>query len=172
LPGVAARVVDDNNVDVGVDVVGHLLVRGPTLFKGYLDDDSAVVDDAGFFATLDLASIDSEGQLSIVSRRGDLIVSGGENIYPVQIEEVLARCPGVVDVGVAALADAKWGQRPVAFVVLADAMDVQGAGVSAFGASALSRLQRPDRVVVVDELPRNAMGKLDRKMLRQWADLL
>lgn len=163
LPGMRARILDDAGHAVAAGVVGNLFIAGPTLFRGYLDDDRDVVDEDGFFATLDLASIDDEGRVAIAARRTDLILSGGENLYPVQIEEVLARCDGVVDVAVVAVDDDTWGQRPWALVVL---RGVAAADVEAFAAEALPRLQRPDRIVVVDALPRNAMQKLDRRAAR------
>ncbi|MDP2339813.1 MAG: AMP-binding protein [Deltaproteobacteria bacterium] len=166
LPGNRLRVVDDDRREVRVGDIGEIEVRGPTIFRGYLDDDdatAAALPGDGFLRTRDLGFVDDDGALSVVARRSDLIVSGGENLYPAMIERVLQRCRAVVDVAVVPVADEQWGQRPAALLVLRPGGDV--AEVRAFAASELSRLSRPDRFVVVDALPKNALGKLERHRL-------
>lgn len=167
LPGNVMRVVDDERREVCVGTVGEIEVRGPTVFRGYLDDDdatAAALPGDGFLRTRDLGFVDDDGALCVVARRSDLIVSGGENLYPAMIERVLQRCRAVHDVAVIAIDDQRWGQRPAALLVLKDGGDVDE--VRAFAAAELSRLSLPDRFVVVDALPqRNAMGKLDRQAL-------
>lgn len=168
LPGVVVDVRDDRGSSVDHGVVGDVFVKGPTLFAGYLDGPVAVCDDRGFFATGDLGSVDDAGRLRIAARRTDLILSGGENLYPAEIEAVLARCPGVVDVAVVGVPDAVWGQRPVA-VVAGNGVFVDVDAVVAFAQSALPKIKRPDRVVVVVALPRLGNGKVDRAALLRLA---
>lgn len=167
LPDNEVRVVDDERRAVRAGTVGEIEVRGPTVFRGYLDDDGAsalALPGDGFLRTRDLGFIDDDGALCVVARRADLIISGGENLYPAMIERVLQRCRAVLDVAVIGIDDAKWGQRPAALLVLRAGTNVDE--VRAFAAAELSRLSLPDRFVVVDALPpRNAMGKLDRQAL-------
>jgi O-succinylbenzoic acid--CoA ligase len=170
LPGVVVDVRDAAGHSVDVDVVGDVFVKGPTLFAGYLGGPVALCD-RGFFATGDLGSVDAAGRLRIAARRTDLILSGGENLYPAEIEAVLARCPDVVDVAVVGVPDDVWGQRPVAIVARAQGAEVgvDVDAVAAFARAALPKIKRPDRIVAVDILPRLGNGKVDRAALLRLA---
>lgn len=137
IPGVEIRLVD-----------GEIEVRGPTVAKG-----------AGeWLRTKDLGEIDAQGRLKILSRRADLIVSGGENVYPAEIEAVLRECAGVRDVAVVPRDDATWGQVPVAVIAGA----VTDETLNAFVRARLASFKVPRAWVHVEEVPRNATGKIDR----------
>lgn len=143
----------------------EIYVRGPSVTAGYLDDPAATerakVD--GWFRTGDLGYFDAEGYLYILDRRDDLIVSGGENVYPAEIESALLGHPDVVDAGVTAVPHAKWGQVPVAYVVRRGA--VSSAVLRDYLAQRLARYKLPVSIRFVESLPRNAGGKLLRRSL-------
>ena len=149
--------------------IGLIEVRGPTLFAGYLEDSTArsSVSSDGWFQTGDAGYLDREGYLYVVDRRDDLIVSGGENVYPGEIERVLSEHPLVVDAGVIGVADEAWGSRPVAAVVWRGDRDTANLNLLRHCEERLSSYKVPDRIVVVPELPRSASGKLLRRTLRE-----
>jgi malonyl-CoA/methylmalonyl-CoA synthetase len=156
LPGVEARVEEGT---------GELLVRGPQVFAGYLDrpeaTGAAFVE--GWFRTGDLAEVD-EGYLRILGRSGDVVISGGFNVYPAEVEAVLARHPGVAEVAVAGTPSAEWGEVVTAWVVPAGTgLDV--GALLEFAAGQLAPYKRPRLVRLVEDLPRNAMGKVTRSAL-------
>jgi O-succinylbenzoic acid--CoA ligase len=148
---------------------GEILVRGPVVMAGYAGRPDhtarAVVD--GWLHTGDIGTLDAEGYLYVLDRRDDLIVTGGENVYPAEVEAALLACPGVTEAGVIGVADASWGQRVVAIVRLATSA---GSGTAeALRAHCRGRLagyKVPSEIRVVDEpLPRTASGKLQRRLL-------
>jgi len=150
-------------------VDGELHVRGPNLFVEYdgAPEATAAAFDDGWYATGDAAHIDAAGVVRIEGRSDDLIISGGENIDPVEVEDVLAAAPGVQEVAIVGGASQRWGHAPVAFVV-ADAtlgsptLDE----LRAFGQSTLARFKLPTELHIVEELPRTALGKVQRFALR------
>lgn len=155
LPGMLVRIVD-----------GVIQVRGPTLFNGY-EQDGAVNEPLasdGWFSTGDLGELDAAGYLTVHGRRTDLIVSGGENVYPAELESVLARHPQIAEAGVYGVADAEWGQV-VAAVLVARGTPPGDAELEAWFAANLAGYKRPRRWRWVDELPRTATGKLQRQLL-------
>ena len=121
----------------------------------------------GWFPTGDIGYLDEEGYLYIVDRRSDLIISGGENIYPAEIENVLAGHANILEVGVCGKEDAEWGSVPVAFVVVSG--DVTEEQLTAYCMEHLARYKVPKEFRFVDSLPRTASNKLVRRELRQWA---
>lgn len=154
LPGLEVSVVTDHGTPAAVGEIGLIRVKGPT-----------VTPVAGeWLETNDLGSLDSRGRLSIAARRVDLIVSGGENVYPAEVEAALLESGLVDDVGIAPVDDATWGQIPVAFVVWKRAADEPA--LLAFARSRLAAFKIPKRVVTLETLPRNASGKLLRHRLR------
>ncbi len=164
LPGVATRVVDDADRPLPADGVGHLLVRGATLFDGYLNRDDAPFTDDGWFRTGDAAVIDEAGQHRIVGRaKDDLIKTGGYRVGAGEIEAVLLEHPAVREVAVIGVPDADLGQR-IAAVVVADG-DPDEQELIAHVAAQLSRHKRPREVRFVEALPRNAMGKVQKNRL-------
>jgi malonyl-CoA/methylmalonyl-CoA synthetase len=142
-------------------------VRGPNVFAGYLggvDADALAAD--SWFRTGDLGRADPDGYLRIVGRSKELIITGGFNVYPRDVEEVLRDHPGVVDVAVVGVPDPEWGERVVACVVTAETADgATGEALLAWAAERLAPYKRPREVRFVDELPRNAMGKVVRAAL-------
>jgi o-succinylbenzoate---CoA ligase len=146
---------------------GEIVVRGPTVTPGYADrpEETARALRGGWLHTGDIGRLDDDGYLYVLDRRSDLIVSGGENVYPAEIEAVLAAHPAVAEAGVAGQDDARWGRVPVAFVVLRPGASATPDELIAFCGERLARYKVPARVHVVDALPRNAAGKLLRHKL-------
>ncbi|MBW0102435.1 long-chain fatty acid--CoA ligase [Pseudonocardia sp. KRD291] len=168
---VEARIVDADDRDVPVETVGELLVRGPNVFVGYWMNPSATAEAfrAGWFHTGDLGRMDSEGYITLVDRKKDMIISGGENVYPIEVEQVLFRHPGVLDAAVVGGPDQKWGERVVA-VVVADPAAGQEPGADeliTWCRERLAHFKCPREVHLVQELPRNATGKLLKTELRK-----
>jgi O-succinylbenzoic acid--CoA ligase len=150
------------------DLPGEIVVRGPTVMPGYLNSpgETARALDGGWLHTGDVGYVDSEGYLYVLDRRDDLIVSGGENVYPAEIEAVLQSHSEVVEAGVYGAADERWGQTPVAVVVLRDGSGVTAEDLVAFCRERLAAYKTPSRIVFAPSLPRNAAGKLVRNELR------
>jgi len=149
----------------GEGPAGEILVRGPTITAGYLDraEANARAFRDGWFHTGDIGQMDEEGYLYVLDRRDDLIISGGENVYPAEVESVLRSHPAVVDAGVVGKPHKDWGQSPVAFVVQRGA--VSESELKSFCEARLARYKIPSEVRFVAELPRNANGKLLRRSL-------
>ena len=168
---VDARIVDADDRDVPVDTVGELLVRGPNVFVGYWMKPEATAEAfrGGWFHTGDLGRIDADGYITLVDRKKDMIISGGENVYPIEVEQVLFRHSGVLDAAVIGGPDEKWGECVVA-VVVADptAEQVPGADeLIAWCRERLAHFKCPREVHLMAELPRNATGKLLKTELRK-----
>jgi fatty-acyl-CoA synthase len=151
-------------------VEGEIWVRGPNVMRGYWNDSAAtaaVLTGDGWFRTGDLARMDDEGYFWIVGRSKDVIISGGENIYPAELENVLADCPQVAESAVIGIADAKWGEAACALVVRKPGAQLDADGVLALFRDRLARYKHPRRVVFVESLPKNALGKVLRQELRK-----
>lgn len=146
---------------------GEVYIKGPHVTPGYIGhfaEQSPLID--GWLATGDIGYLDGEGYLYIVDRRSDLIISGGENIYPAEIENVLAGHPNVREVGVCGKEHAKWGQTPVAFIVVSGAISKDE--LIAFCTERLAKYKVPTDLLFVETLPRNASNKLMRRELKKW----
>lgn len=147
---------------------GEITVKGPNVTIGYLNRPKAnresFVD--GWFATGDIGYVDEEGYLYVLDRRSDLIISGGENIYPAEIEEVLLSHPAIIDAGVAGVEDQKWGQVPYGFVVAAT--DISSDEIISYCEQKLAAYKLPKKIIFCDSLPRNAANKLLRRKLVQF----
>jgi fatty-acyl-CoA synthase len=169
LPGVSARVVDpDSGAVVGRGEVGELEVRGPNVMAGYHDlpeETLAATRPGGWLRTGDLVTMDDRGYLAMTGRLKEMIVSGGENIFPVEIENALLEHPGVAQVAVVGVPDARWGESAVGVVVPADA-GAEPAELEAFLRDRLAAFKVPRRWVFVDELPRTASGKVQKHLIR------
>jgi len=148
--------------------VGEILVRGPTVMAGYWNrpEETARVLRSGWLHTGDLGYVDADGCLFVVDRRDDLIITGGENVYPSEVEEVLRSHPAVADAGVFGMPDPLWGQAVAGAVVLRPGAEVDAAALQAFCAVRLARYKVPRRVWFVAELPRSMGGKVLRRELR------
>ncbi len=156
---------------VGAGKVGQIVVRGPTVTPGYADrpDATAQAIRDGWLYTGDLGYLDEEGYLYVVSRRNDLIISGGENIYPAEIEAVLLSHPGIEEAGVFGVSDERWGQVPVAAVKVRPGATLTADDLRAYCTERLARFKIPAHFRFVDALPRNAAGKLLRHKLNNPA---
>jgi o-succinylbenzoate---CoA ligase len=171
LPTTSIRVVDGQHV-AGPGQIGGIEVRGPTIFDGYAGrEQREAVSEGGWLATGDDGYLDDEGFLYVVDRRQDLIVSGGENIYPAEVERILLQHPSVADAGVVGMASEAWGARPVAAVIWRghDEVNVEGV-LLAHCQARLAAYKVPDRIAVVTALPRSPSGKLLRRELREMLD--
>ncbi|HEY2224869.1 long-chain fatty acid--CoA ligase [Actinomycetospora sp.] len=165
-----ARLVDEAGEDVEVGEVGELVLRGPSVFAGYWNRPEATAEAmrGGWFHTGDLGVRDAQGFVTLVDRRKDMIITGGENVYPIEVEQVLHRHPGVADVAVVGVGDPQWGESVLAVVVPADPDAPPAADdVIAFAREHIAHFKAPRRVEVVGELPRNATGKLLKRTLRE-----
>ncbi|MGI8752011.1 MAG: acyl-CoA synthetase [Acidimicrobiales bacterium] len=168
LPDVEARLVDDNDRTVPVGAVGELVVRGDNITPGYwmLPEATAEAWRGGWFHTGDLGQIDDEGYITLVDRKKDMIISGGENVYPIEVEQILFRYPGVREAAIFGLPAERWGETVVAAVAWESAPDDPVAVID-WCRQRLAHFKCPTRVEVVDELPRNATGKVLKTVLRQ-----
>jgi len=168
-PGVEVRVADEDDHPVADGEVGEILVRAPQVMAGYWDDPDATEQAlrGGWLHTGDLGRIDADGLLHVVDRSKDVIITGGENVSSLEVEDVLLAVPGVSRVAVVAVPDPAWGENVCAVVVPGP----QGVDPDELVASARARLagfKVPRHVVVVDELPVNAAGKVVKAELRAW----
>ncbi|WP_409465259.1 acyl-CoA synthetase [Amycolatopsis sp. GA6-003] len=164
---VEARIVDERDDDVPTGTVGELVLRGPNVFAGYwgLPEASAEALRGGWFHSGDLARADADGFVTLVDRKKDMIISGGENVYPIEVEQVLHRHPDIADVAVIGAPDPQWGETVVA-VVVPENDSLDGDTVIAYCRERIAAFKCPRRVEMVDELPRNATGKLLKRELR------
>ncbi len=170
LPGVSARIVDDDGTGVPADVTGHLLIKGENVFRGYwrMPDKTAEEFDAdGYFRTGDLARWDDDGYISIVGRGKDLIISGGLNVYPKEIETVIDDMPGVVESAVIGLPHPDFGEAVTAVVVREADADLDEQAIISHLKATLANFKVAKRVYFVDALPRNTMGKVQKNQLRE-----
>jgi malonyl-CoA/methylmalonyl-CoA synthetase len=172
LPGVAVRVVDDSDVPLVTGSVGRVQVRGPNVFGGYWrrpDQSAETFTDDGWFRTGDLGAFDSDGYLELVGRSKDLVISGGLNVYPRDVEALLDTLPGVRESAVFGVPDRDLGERVVAVVVAEGDVDLDPETLRAASRTGLAGYQVPKQIVLVDALPRNAMGKVEKAVLREAA---
>ncbi len=167
---VETRVVDDDMTDVAVGEVGEVVHRSPQVMSGYYNDEEKTAEAfaGGWFHSGDLATVDEDGYLTIVDRKKDMIKTGGENVASREVEEVLYEHPGVTEVAVIGLPDAKWIERVCAVVVpRADADTAALADeLTAFGRERLATFKVPKQVELIDALPKNPSGKILKRELR------
>ena len=170
LPDVLFKIVGDDGREVADGAIGEILVKGPNVFSGYWNLDSvnrtAFTSD-GYFRTGDLAKRDADGYIRIVGRAKDMIISGGENIYPKEIEQCLDRIRGVRESAVIGIDDTDLGERVVAVLVTETDCRLDEAGIIAILKSQLAGFKVPKQICFVDELPRNTMGKVQKNKLRE-----
>jgi O-succinylbenzoate-CoA ligase len=162
------RVVDQDGRDIPPGGSGEVLVRGAHVMQGYWNRPDATAEAIrdGWLYTGDLATVDDEGYVYIQDRKKDMIISGGENIYPAEIENVILSHPQVRDVAVIGQASAKWGESPLAVVVKGDAA-LTAEAVVRHCQGRLARYKQPKAVRFVDEIPRNPAGKILKRLLRE-----
>lgn len=171
---VEVRIVDEDGEDVAVGEVGEIVYRGPTVMKGYFKKPEATADAfrGGWFHSGDLVRQDDEGFIYVVDRVKDMIISGGENIYPAEVERAVERHPAVREVAVVGVAHPRWVETPVAVVVAAGEDRPDTEEMVEFLKAGLASYKKPSAVVYVEELPRNASGKILKRSLRdEFGDL-
>jgi malonyl-CoA/methylmalonyl-CoA synthetase len=170
LPGVTVRVTDpDTGKELPRDNIGMIEVKGPNVFKGYWrmpEKTKAEFRDDGFFITGDLGKIDGDGYVHILGRGKDLVISGGFNVYPKEIESEIDAMPGVIESAVIGVPHADFGEGVTAVLVCDKGAKVDETSVLKALDGRLAKFKMPKRVIVVDELPRNAMGKVQKNVLR------
>ncbi len=159
---VEVRLVRESGEAAAVGEVGEVWVRGPNLLLGYWADPDNPAFAEGWFHTGDLARQDEAGFFTIVGRSKDMIISGGENIYPAEIENLLADCPAILEAAVVGQPDARWGEIVVAVVVRAPGADLDAAQVMQLFEQRLARFKHPKRVMFCDALPKTALGKVQK----------
>jgi len=163
------RVVDDEGLEVPPGGHGEILVKGLGVFAAYWRNPTATGEALinGWFHTGDIGFMRPDGSYVIADRKADLIISGGENIYPAELEAILNEHPEIVEAAVLGSADERWGEVPVAVVVLTDKSSMNQGDVQALFEGRLARFKHPHRVMLVDKLPRNVMGKIEKFELRK-----
>ena len=170
LPGVEISITDpDTGAAVPAGEIGMIEVRGPNVFGGYWnrpEKTAAELRETGFFITGDLGKIDDDGYVHIVGRAKDLIISGGYNIYPKEIESVLDSLPEVLESAVIGIPDADFGEAVVALAVAAPGHKIENQRALSSVRDSLARFKHPRVVLEVDELPRNTLGKVQKNVLR------
>jgi malonyl-CoA/methylmalonyl-CoA synthetase len=170
LPGITVRVTDpETGKELPRESVGMIEVKGPNVFKGYWrmpEKTKAEFRDDGFFITGDLGKIDAKGYVHILGRGKDLVISGGFNVYPKEIESEIDAMPGVIESAVIGVPHADFGEGVTAVVVCDNSARIDEASVLKALDGRLAKFKMPKRVIVVDELPRNAMGKVQKNILR------
>ena len=167
LPGCEVKITDGQTT-LGAGEIGMIEVRGANVFQGYWQMSEKTAEELredGFFITGDLGVMDDTGRVSIVGRQKDLIISGGYNIYPKEIEDVINEVDGVVESAVFGVPDADFGEAVVAAVVIRTG-GVDAATIAAEVARQLARFKHPRRYEIMDALPRNTMGKVQKNLLR------
>ncbi|WP_301149746.1 fatty-acid--CoA ligase FadD5 [Mycobacterium simiae] len=167
IPTVSARVVDENMNDVPIGEVGEIVYRAPTLMAGYWNNPAATAEAfaGGWFHSGDLVRMDEDGYVWVVDRKKDMIISGGENIYCAEVENVLASHPGIVEVAVIGRAHEKWGEVPIAVAaVRTDGLRLDD--LDEFLNERIARYKHPKSLEIVDALPRNPAGKVLKTELR------
>ena len=164
-----ARIVDGEGREVAPGARGEIVVRGRNVMSGYWrnPDATAAALRGGWFHTGDIGHVDAHGDYFVDERKNDLIISGGENIYPAEVEAILLAEPRIAEAAVVARADARWGEVPVAVVVLRAGAAMTAAEVTALFDDRIARFKQPRHVVFADALPKNALGKVLRYALRR-----
>jgi O-succinylbenzoic acid--CoA ligase len=165
---VQLRIMNENRPALA-DEPGTIYLKGPTITPGYADRPEATRSAFrdGWFSTGDIGYLDADGYLYVLDRRNDLIISGGENIYPAEIESVLSGHPDVKEAGVCGQDDPQWGQVPIAFVHLRSGSTADADSILDYARQHLARYKIPHAIYFVDALPRNSSGKLLRRELRK-----
>jgi malonyl-CoA/methylmalonyl-CoA synthetase len=170
LPGVEVRVRGETGDRVAEGEPGVLEVRGPNVFAGYWrmpEKTAQEFRDDGFFVTGDIATQDADGRVTLVGRAKDLIIAGGYNIYPAEVEAALDELPQILESAVIGVPHPDMGEGVVAIVVPRDQGFADGAALTAALADSLARFKQPRRIIFIDAIPKNTMGKVQKNLLRE-----
>ena len=176
LPGVELKITNGTTgKTLPIGDIGEIEVRGPNVFKGYWQMPEKTAEELrqnGFFMTGDVGQIDSDGYVHIVGRNKDLIISGGYNIYPKEVELLLDQAPGVLESAVVGVPHPDFGETVIGILVPKDGAQLDLEAISQSISVSLARFKQPQQLIILPELPRNAMGKVQKKTLRaQFQDL-
>jgi len=167
------QIVDGDNNPVAAGVHGEVCIKGPNVMKGYWNRPEATaeaIDKLGWFHSGDIGYLDDEDFLFLCDRVKDMVISGGENVYPAEVESVLYGHPAIVEVAVIGLPDDKWGEAVTAIVVLEEGATLDLEELRAFSGESLARYKQPSQLRFVDILPRNPAGKVQKFKLKEQFD--
>jgi fatty-acyl-CoA synthase len=164
-----AKIIDEAGIELPPDISGEIAVRGPNVFFEYWGNEAATREALhdGWYCTGDVGSRDADGYFFVHDRKKNMIISGGENIYPAEVERVLLEHPDVVDCGVIGRPDPRWDEVPIACIIRRPDTSVDAAALQAHVAKELARFKVPREIVFVDDLPRTALGKVQHFRLKQ-----
>ncbi len=169
LPGIEMRVIDKKGKDLPIGKIGEIVARGPRIMAQYWKGEKItgeIMDNDGWVHTGDVGYMDEEGYFFLSGRAKDIIIRGGENISPAEVEDVLSACPKIEDVAVVGIPDEEWGQQPLAIVVLKSGESAATEEIIEYCRTRIASYKRPRGVVFIKELPRNSMGKVLKRELR------
>ena len=169
LPGQTIRLVDDSGRPVADGEAGEVVIKGPNVMRGYLNrpEETATTIVDGWLHTGDIGRFDQDGYLVLVDRAKDMIIRGGENIYPREIEAVVHQCPQIAEAAVVGRPNPVYGEEPVLFVSPHPGKQLKVDLIREHLHESLSKYKLPVEITILDELPKNAVGKLDKRSLRQ-----
>jgi malonyl-CoA/methylmalonyl-CoA synthetase len=170
LPGISLRTVDDNGNELSACEIGHLQVKGPNVFSSYWrmrEKSAAEFTEDGYFKTGDEAFIEADGYVTIVGRAKDMVISGGLNVYPREVETLLDSLPNIAESAVIGVPHPDFGESVVAVVVAATGKQLSGSALIAQIRPKMATYKLPKQVFSVDELPRNSMGKVQKNLLKE-----
>ncbi|PWK15714.1 acyl-CoA synthetase [Tumebacillus permanentifrigoris] len=161
------RIVDEQGLDVGTDVTGEVWIQGPHVFTGYWNKPESTAETLvdGWLRTGDLARRDADGCHFIVGRKKDMIITGGENVYPLEVEHILEQHPAVSEVAVVGLPDTKWGEAVTAVLVLRPGVSVSPEQLKEYCTDKLAGYKIPKQFLFVRDLPKTSVGKIDKKSI-------
>ncbi len=168
------RIVDENNNPVAAGVHGEVCIKGPNVMKGYWNREDATaeaIDTQGWFHSGDIGYLDDEDFLFLCDRVKDMVISGGENVYPAEVESVLYGHPSIVEVAVIGLPNDKWGEAVTAIAVLEEGAELTLEDLRGFAGESLARYKLPSELRFVDILPRNPAGKVQKFKLKEVFDV-
>jgi len=166
--GVELKIAGDDGNEVAPGEVGEILLRSNKLMKGYwkMPEETAEAFKGGWFHTRDMATTDSDGYVYIVDRKSDMIISGGFNIYPREVEEVIMAYPGVAETAVVGVPDTEWGEALKAIVVAKQGVELTASEIIQHCRKHLAGYKKPKSVDFIEEIPKNLYGKIDRRSLK------
>ena len=170
LPGVTARVADQDGNEVPQGKVGVLEITGPNVFRGYWQMPEKTAEEFradGYFITGDMATMDENGRIAIVGRARDLVITGGYNVYPKEVETLIDEMPGVVESAVIGVPHPDFGEAVTAVIVAQNGAQISSDIVQTYLSGKLAKFKQPKQIFIVSELPRNTMGKVQKKALRE-----
>ena len=168
------RIVDKDNNPVAAGVHGEVCIKGPNVMKGYWNREDATaeaIDTQGWFHSGDIGYLDDEDFLFLCDRVKDMVISGGENVYPAEVESVLYGHPSIVEVAVIGLPNDKWGEAVTAIAVLEEGAELTLEDLRGFAGESLARYKLPSELRFVDILPRNPAGKVQKFKLKEVFDV-